>query len=253
MGSSVALKWWMKIMYDKFTDRAQKVLKLAALEAQRYQHGFVCAEHILLALVSEGSGVGANVLKNLEVDLDAVRGNVVEKMQAGLIEKMSTVAGHLPQTPRAKRAIEFAVAEARTFQHKFVGTEHLLLGLLCVEDTIAARVLLDLGVRLNDAREEVLLLLGDPRKFQFEPATSAHLESDVSEPTEVLTPAIQQMPPCARAIVDEFDRQINLLHVEKEQAVVAQDWEKAASLRDLEFMLRSRRDEFISRWPKSAT
>jgi ATP-dependent Clp protease ATP-binding subunit ClpA len=239
-------------MHDKFTDRAQKVLKLAAMEAEHYQHGSISTEHILLALVSEGSGVGANVLKNLDVDLSVIRGMVAEKMVRGPMESLSSLSGHVPQTPRAKRAVEAAVAESQSLRHKFVGTEHLLLGLLHQEDTVAARVLSDVGVRLNEAREEVLLLLGDSLKFGFEQTPCEKTDLKGPEPTAVLSRAIPHLPQCARAIVAEFDRQINTLHQEKEAAVGAQDWEQAANLRNLEYMLRARREEFISRWPKSA-
>ena len=144
-------------MFERFTDRARKVMALANQEAQRFNHEYLGTEHILLGLVKEGSGVGANVLKNLDVDLRKVRLEVEKLVKAG--PEMVTM-GKLPQTPRAKKVIEYAIEEARNLNHNYVGTEHLLLGLLREHDGVAAQVLMNLGLRLEEVREEVLNLLG---------------------------------------------------------------------------------------------
>ncbi len=144
-------------MFERFTDRARKVMALANQEAQRLNHEYIGTEHILLGLVKEGSGVGANVLRNLDVDLRRVRLEVEKLVKAG--PEMVTM-GKLPQTPRAKKVIEYAIEEARNLNHNYVGTEHLLLGLLREHDGVAAQVLLNLGLRLEEVREEVLNLLG---------------------------------------------------------------------------------------------
>jgi ATP-dependent Clp protease ATP-binding subunit ClpC len=144
-------------MFERFTDRARKVMALANQEAQRFNHEYIGTEHILLGLVKEGSGVGANVLKNLDVDLRKVRLEVEKLVKAG--PEMVTM-GKLPQTPRAKKVIEYAIEEARNLNHNYVGTEHLLLGLLREHDGVAARVLRNLGLKLEEVREEVLNLLG---------------------------------------------------------------------------------------------
>ncbi len=144
-------------MYERFTDRARKVLQLANQEAQRFNHEYVGTEHVLLGLVKEGSGVAANVLKNLEVDLRKIRVEVEKIVQSG--PDMVTM-GKLPQTPRAKKVIEYATEEARNLNHNYVGTEHLLLGLLREQEGVAAQVLMNLNLKLEEVREEVLNLLG---------------------------------------------------------------------------------------------
>ena len=144
-------------MFERFTDRARKVMALANQEAQRFNHEYIGTEHILLGLVKEGSGVGANVLKNLEVDLRKVRLEVEKLVKSG---PETVTMGKLPQTPRAKKVIEYAIEEARNLNHNYVGTEHLLLGLLREQDGVAAQVLMNLNLRLEDVREEVLNLLG---------------------------------------------------------------------------------------------
>src|SRR6202453_4362646 len=144
-------------MYERFTDRARKVMQLANQEAQRFNHEYIGTEHILLGLVKEGSGVAANVLKNLDIDLRKIRLEVEKIVQAG--PDMVTM-GKLPQTPRAKKVIEYSVEEARNLNHNYVGTEHLLLGLLREQEGVAAQVLMNLGLKLEDVREEVLNLLG---------------------------------------------------------------------------------------------
>ncbi len=144
-------------MYERFTERARKVMQLANQEAQRFNHDYVGTEHILLGLVKEGSGVAANVLRNLDIDLKKIRMEVEKLVQAG--PDMVTM-GKLPHTPRAKKVIEYSLEEARNLNHNYVGTEHLLLGLLREQEGVAAQVLMNLGVRLEDVRREVLNLLG---------------------------------------------------------------------------------------------
>ncbi len=144
-------------MYERFTDRARKVMQLANQEAQRFNHEYIGTEHILLGLVKEGSGVAANVLKNLDVDLRKIRIEVEKIVQTG--PDMVTM-GKLPQTPRAKKVIEYAMEEARNLNHNYVGTEHLLLGLLREQEGVAAQVLMNLNMKLDDVRDEVLNLLG---------------------------------------------------------------------------------------------
>jgi ATP-dependent Clp protease ATP-binding subunit ClpC len=144
-------------MFERFTDRARKVMALANQEAQRFNHEYIGTEHILLGLVKEGSGVGATVLKNLDVDLKKLRLEVEKLVKSG--PDMVTM-GKLPQTPRAKKVIEYAIEEARALNQNYVGTEHILLGLLRESEGIAAQVLMNLGLKLEDTRQEVLNLLG---------------------------------------------------------------------------------------------
>ena len=145
-------------MYELFTDRARKVMQLANQEAQRLNHEYVGTEHVLLGLIKEGNGVAANVLKNLDVDLRIIRLEVEKLVPSG--PDMATMC-KLPQTPRAKKVIEYSMEEARQLSHNYVGTEHILLGLLSEQQGVAAQVLVNLDLKLEAVRKEVLSLLGE--------------------------------------------------------------------------------------------
>lgn len=177
-------------MYERFTDRARRVMQLANQEAQRFNHEYISTEHILLGLIKEGSGVASSVLKNLDVDLRKVRLEIERRIQSG--PDMITM-GKLPQTPRAKKIIEYSMEEARGLHHNYVGTEHILLG-LCREDCVAGEILNDL---IEGGREavyaEVLNLLG---------------------------------------FAQENQTRLSVIEMDIEDAVANQDFEKAVSLRD---------------------
>ena len=144
-------------MNYNFTDRVRKVLAMAREEAIRLQHDYVGTEHVLLGLIREGDGVAAAVLTNLNVDLDQIHEQVEESVKKG---KATIALGELPYTSRAKKVLEFAMVEARELSHSYVGTEHLLLGLLREEKGIAAQVLNSLGIGMEEARSETLKVLG---------------------------------------------------------------------------------------------
>ena len=148
-------------MYERFTDCARKAMQLANQEAQRFNHEYVGTEHILLGIVKLGEGVAAMTLKRLDVDLRKVRLEVEKIVQSG--PDMVTM-GKLPQTPRANKVIQYAMEEARNLNHNYVGTEHLLLGLLREQDGVAAQALMNLGLKLEDVREEVILLLNNKQR-----------------------------------------------------------------------------------------
>src|SRR5438309_7697004 len=141
--------------FDKFTERARKVLKYAQEEAQRLNHDHIGTEHILLGLVREGDGVAARVLSNLGVNLDKVRADVEAVTERG--KRM--VMGEIGITPQGKRVIELAIDEARRLNHHYIGTEHLLLGLIREGEGIAAGVLESLGVSLPKVRTQVIEVL----------------------------------------------------------------------------------------------
>jgi len=141
-----------------FTERVRKVLQMAREEAQRLHHEYVGTEHILLGLIREGEGVAAAVMQNLNVDLDEIQQKIEETVKKG--KAAQTTGPDLPYTSRAKKVLELAMSEARELNHSYVGTEHLLLGLLREEKGIAASVLTDAGVNLDAARAETLRLLG---------------------------------------------------------------------------------------------
>jgi ATP-dependent Clp protease ATP-binding subunit ClpA len=143
--------------FDKFTEQARKVLSLAQEEAQRLQHNYIGTEHLLLGLVREGGGVAAAVLLKLGVELNKVRSTV--EFIIGRGDRI--VLGEIGLTPRAKKVIELAVDEARRMNHHYIGTEHLLLGLLREGEGIGAGVLESLGVRLEQVRRETLKVLRD--------------------------------------------------------------------------------------------
>ncbi|HEY6540023.1 MAG TPA: Clp protease N-terminal domain-containing protein, partial [Ktedonobacteraceae bacterium] len=141
--------------FDRFTERARKVLSLAQEEAQRFQHNYIGTEHLLLGLVREGEGVAAKVLSNLGVELNKVRSAV--EFIIGRGDRI--VLGEIGLTPRAKKVIELAVDEARRLNHHYIGTEHLLLGLVREGEGIAAGVLESLGVSLDKVRQQVNYVL----------------------------------------------------------------------------------------------
>jgi hypothetical protein len=144
-------------MYERFTDRARKVMQLANQEAQRFNHEHIGTEHILLGLVKEGTGVAANVLKNLGVDLQKVRLEAEKLVRGG--PDVAT-AGKLPQTLRARNVVEYSMEEAHKLGHSYVGTEHLLLGLLRDDEGASSVILANLGLRADHVRREVMDLLG---------------------------------------------------------------------------------------------
>jgi ATP-dependent Clp protease ATP-binding subunit ClpA len=141
---------------ERFTDRMKKVLRFAEEAAQQLHLEYIDTEHLLLGLLKEGRGVGANVLKGLGVDLDKARAAVGKLTTAGP-EPVSSV---FLRTRRAARVLAYAVEEARQMNHNYVGTEHLLLGMLREVDGVAAHVLVNLGLNLDAVRKEVLLLWG---------------------------------------------------------------------------------------------
>ncbi len=169
-------------MFDRFTDRARKVMNLAKQEAQRLNHEYIGTEHILLGLIQEGSGVAASVLKNLGIDLKKIRSEI-EKIVKG--SPTMVTMGSLPFTPRAKKVLELSLEEASQLGHNYIGTEHLLLGLIKENEGIAARVLTNLGVKLEEVREEVLEFLGaDVQQEQDDESETSITSSSSTSPAE---------------------------------------------------------------------
>ncbi len=144
------------MMFARFTQRAQKVMALSQEEAKRLQHNYIGTEHLLLGLISEGEGIAAQTFKNLGVDLEEVREEVENLVETGEEQNSSNVG----YTPRVKTVVELSMEEARRMGHNYIGTEHLLLGLVKEGEGIAAKVLQELGVDLDKAREEVLNIIG---------------------------------------------------------------------------------------------
>ena len=144
-------------MFNRFTERARKVIVLAKEEAKRFNHDYIGTEHLLLGLIHEGEGVAAAVLQKLGLDLESIRIEIEKIVQPG---PQTQVMGDIPFTPRSKKALELAAEEARALGHNYIGTEHLLLGLIREGEGVAYRVFLNMGVDLERVRNEVMELLG---------------------------------------------------------------------------------------------
>src|SRR5437764_4514665 len=179
-------------MSNRFTERAQRVILIAQEEAKRLNHDYVGTEHILLGLIALGEGVAAQVLANLGVDLRRVRAEIEKIVGTG---DNVMLLGEIPFTPRAKKVLELAVEEAQNMGHNYVGTEHLLLGLIREEEGVAARVLENLGIRLDVVKEEVISLLGEGQ-----PQAPAHSHSS--------------RPKSKTPTLDEFGRDLTQLSKE---------------------------------------
>ena len=142
-------------MFERFTDRARRTVVLAQEEARLLQHNYIGTEHLLLGLIHEGEGVAAKALESLGIGLDAVRQQVEEIIGRG----QHAQSGHIPFTPRAKKVLELALREAIQLGHNYIGTEHILLGLIREADGVAAQVLVRLGADLNRTRQRVIEVL----------------------------------------------------------------------------------------------
>ena len=142
-------------MFERFTDRARRVVVLAQEEARLLNHNYIGTEHILLGLIHEGEGVAAKALESLDISLEAVRAQVQEIIGQG----QQAPSGHIPFTPRAKKVLELTLREALQLGHNYIGTEHILLGLIREGEGVAAQVLVKLGADLNSVRQQVIQLL----------------------------------------------------------------------------------------------
>src|SRR5919107_3763031 len=142
-------------MFERFTDRAREIIVLAQEEARMLNHNYIGTEHILLGLIHEGEGVAAKALESLGISLEAVRSQVEEIIGQG----GSSPSGHIPFTPRAKKVLELSLREALQLGHNYIGTEHMLLGLVREGEGVAAQVLVNLGADLSRVRQQVIQLL----------------------------------------------------------------------------------------------
>ncbi len=216
-------------MYEHFTDQARKVMRLANQEAMRFNHEYIGTEHQLLGLVKEDSGVGARVLKNLGIDLRKIRLEVEKIVAAG--PDMVTM-GKLPLTPRAKKVIEYAQEEAKHLSHNYVGTEHLLLGLVRETEGLAAQIIMNLGFRLEVVRQEVFNLLG---------VSSEEIKKEIVQ-------VVSDLPASAHHVFQALNEQISCLTAEKENAVADMDFDKAAACRDQADKLIKVREFLFNLW-----
>ncbi len=223
-------------MFERFTERARQVVVLAQEEARRLNHNYIGTEHILLGLIHEGEGVAAKALESLGISLDAVRQQVEEIIGQG----QQAPSGHIPFTPRAKKVLELSLREAQQLGHNYIGTEHILLGLIREGDGVAAQVLVKLGADLNRVRQQVIQQLhghqaeepasagSAARELRLLPAVNARLEA-----VEQRLTAIEQRVGIGSDSSD-LDEQIETVRTGKEAAVDAHDYAQAASLRNRE-------------------
>jgi ATP-dependent Clp protease ATP-binding subunit ClpA len=245
-------------VFERFTDRARRVVVLAQEEARMLNHDFIGTEHILLGLIREGEGVAAKALESLGISEEAVRQQVEEIVGRG----KQAPSGHIPFTPRAKKVLKLALREALQLGHNYIGTEHILLGLIREGDGVAAQVLVRLGADLNPARKQVIELLhgheggeqvasgtlaaaravfagGGKRKLLFELL-------DRFDSIESRLSALEHR--VGGPEVRDFEREIAQVRRDKESAIDAQDYEAAAVLRDTEKQLVNERDSRREEW-----
>ena len=220
-------------MFERFTDRARRVVVLAQEEARMLNHNYIGTEHILLGLIHEGDGVAARTLESLEISLDAVRQQVEEIIGQG----QQAPSGHIPFTPRAKKVLELSLREALQLGHNYIGTEHILLGLIREGDGVAAQVLVKLGAELNRVRLQVIELISgqQPQPGRRPPREGAPV-AEVQARLDVVEgrlAAVEQRVGTGPDTTD-LDEQINRVRGERHAAADAQEYEQAASLRDRE-------------------
>jgi ATP-dependent Clp protease ATP-binding subunit ClpC len=166
-------------VFERFTDRARRVIVLAQEEARMLNHNYIGTEHVLLGLIHEGEGIAARALGSLGISLDSVRDEITEIIGQG----QSVPAGHIPFTPRAKKVLELSLRESIELGHNYIGTEHLLLGLLAEGEGVGAQVLAKMGATLTSVRSEVLKLLeGYVGKEAVSMAGGGRVETVTREP-----------------------------------------------------------------------
>jgi hypothetical protein len=221
-------------MLERFTDRARQVVVLAQDEARMLDHNYVGTEHILLGLIHEGEGVAAKALESLGISLDAVRQQVEEIIGRG----QQAPSGHIPFTPRAKKVLELSLRESKQLGHNYIGTEHILLGLVREGDGVAAQVLVRLGADLNRVRQQVVQLLAGRTAAEPGPGLDVRIEMIEQQlaAIELQLTAIEGRVGI-RPDTSDLDEQIEVARAEKQAAIDAQDFEQAVSLRHRETQL----------------
>ena len=240
-------------MFERFTDRARRVVVLAQEEARMLHHNDIGTEHILLGLIGEGEGVAAKALESLGISLEAVRQQVEEIIGRG----QQAPPGHIAFTPRAKKVLELALREAQQLGHNYIGTEHILLGLIREGEGVAAQVLVKLGADLERVRQQVIQLLHGHQGKQ--PADEgrrrgkrarARLMDDALARIEALDRRLAAMERWVgmRPDLDDVDQEIAQVRRDKEAAIDTQEFEAAAALRDKEKELLAARASREKEW-----
>jgi len=245
-------------MFERFTERARRAVVLAQEEARKLDHGYIGTEHLLLGLIREGEGVAAKALESLGISLQAVREQVVARVGRG----RRPPSGHIPFTDRAKRVLELSLRESGQLGHRYIGTEHILLGIVRQGDGVAAQVLTGLGADLNRLRQQVIELLqgytgegprSGPRRGvgpRRGPGGDVGPGDDIAGGLEALSLRLAAVERWVglRPGVDDLDEAIAQVRREKEAAIDVQDFEDAVRLRDRERELLAERDEREKGW-----
>jgi ATP-dependent Clp protease ATP-binding subunit ClpA len=244
-------------MFERFTDRARRVMVLAQEEARMLNQDYIGTEHILLGLIHEGEGVAAKALESLGISLDAVRQQVEEIIGQG----QQAPSGHIPFTPRAKKVLELTQREARALGHDYVGTEHILLGLVREGDGVAAQVLVNMGADLNRVRQQVVQLL---HGYQDTDVIGEGSRRGKRARARQLDDALARIDALDRRLaaierwaglrpeLDDLAHEIAQVRREKEAAIDRQDFEAAVALRDRETQLLATRAAREKEWTAAA-
>ena len=243
-------------MYEQFTDRARRAVVQAQEEARRLNHNYIGTEHILLGLIHERDGVAAQALESLEISLDVVRQQIEEIIGRG----QQAPAEHIPFTPRSKKVLELSLREALQLGHNYIGTEHILLGLIREGDGVAAQVLVKLGGDLNRVRQQVIQLLqGRQGRVAMIAGSSlggrarAGLPDDVHPQIDALDRRLAAVERWMgmRPDLEDLDQQIAKVRRDMKAALDRQDFEAAAALRDKQKQLLTDRASREKEWAGS--
>ena len=229
-------------MFERFTDRARRVVVLAQEEARMLNHNYIGTEHILIGLVREDGGMAGGGLESLGISVDAVRQRVKEMIGIG----EQAPSGHVPFTPRAKKVLELSLRESLQLGHGYIGTEHIMLGLICEGDGVAAQVLVLLGADLNQLRQQVLQGFQGEDELAIRVVQRPGLLSRIDALEERLS--ILERRVGTRLDLRDLDREIAQVRRDKEAAIEAQDFENTAALGDRERQLADDRTARQREW-----
>jgi ATP-dependent Clp protease ATP-binding subunit ClpC len=245
-------------MFERFTDRARRVVVLAQEEARMLNHNYIGTEHLLLGLIHEGEGVAAKTLESLGISLQAVRQQVEEIIGQG----QQAPSGHIPFTPRAKKVVELSKREALRLGHHYIGTEHILLGVIREGEGPAAQVLINLGGDLNRVRQQVIQLL---HGYQDKEPAALRLGQAGRGKRKLLSQLLDRFDSMESRLsalerrvgtgpdVRDLDQEIAQVCRDKESAIDIQDFETAAGLRDRERQLLGQRAARQEEWATAYT
>lgn len=223
-------------MFERFTDRARRVIVVAQEEARRLDHNYIGTEHILLGLIGEEAGLAGHALRSMGLDLAELR----QEIEARIGHGDRTPSGHIPFTPSAKKSLELALRESVQLTAGYIGTEHLLLGLIRQGDGPAVQVLAARGVTLDGARNTVVRLLRE-RGAEEHPAPGVVTLDEIAAQLKAVSRRLSAIEaklgvetPPKLARVRELEAEIARVRRDKEEAIDAQDFERSAALRDQE-------------------